>query len=86
MNDGDVEVEIFVVVAVVASVDAECVVPSFSKEDPATFVAKSQKNYCSHCWKLWLIIPEMVSKPRLTKVSFGDTQMMLLVSPFPFPS
>lgn len=52
-NDGGDGVEIFAVVAVEASVDVEGVVPFFSKGGLATFVAKSQKNYCNRCWKLW---------------------------------
>lgn len=55
MNDGDVEVESFVAV-VAASVDVECAVLSSLVTNLATFVARSQKNYCNHYWKFWTMV------------------------------
>lgn len=80
-NGGVAEVDSFAVAAA-TSADAGDVVPSFSVAVHVTFVARSQRSYCSR--KLWLMMI-IVCSPPPTKVSLGDTLMMLL-SPVPFPS
>lgn len=86
MNGGAVAVGSFAVVAA-ASTDAGDVVPSSSTTVRATFVAKSRRNCCNRWWKLWSMSnPTMFLEPLMTKVSLGDTRLMLFVSPVPFPS